>query len=272
MKSIYNENRYLNGDIEVLTIFEKSSEEYEKNKEKSLEENKDLIDNYNIYLDCIVDELLKYNLDSSLDYSVALGYLINKGYLSEDLVFNAKESDKEILGKLGISILLGSGCCRNICDMQEDIFKRLNINIMPYYCFQGFSLFNRGIDMPANHIINIVEYKNNLYGTDLYNRSILYHFKSPFVMKSISSTHDESLRYKPYYELMIDGKKLEDVKKKIEMFNSYSKVKPISYFEYEMCIRNEIEELLFTKQDKLKEFNNKTKVLRKDIINKMNSK
>ena len=272
MKSIYNENRYLNGDNEALTIFGKSCEEYKNKKEKSLEENKELIDNYNLYLDCIVDELLKYNLDSSIDYSIALGYLINKGYLSEDLVFNAKETDKEILGKLGITILLGSGCCRNICDMHDDIFKRLNIDIMPYYCFQGIDLFNRGKDMPANHIINLIEYNNNLYGIDLYNSSILYHFKSPFVMKSISSTHDESLRYKPYYELMIDGKSLDEVKKKIEMFNNYSKVKPISYFEYEMDIKNEIEELLFSNQNKLKEFNNKTKVLRKDIIKRMNSK
>ena len=272
MKSIYNENRYLNGDRGALIIFDKCREEYKKKKEQSLEDNKELIDNYNIYLDCIVDELLKYNLDSSLDYSIALGYLINKGYLSEDLVFNAKESDKEILGKLGISILLGNGCCRNICDMQDDIFKRLNIDIMPFYCFQGIDLFNRGKDMPANHIINLVEYNNNLYGTDLYNSSILYHFKGPFIMKSISSTHDESLRYKPYYEMMLDGKSLDEVKKKIEMFRNYSKIKPISYFEYEMGIKNEIEELLFSNQDKLKDFNNKTKILIKDIIKRINSK
>ena len=71
------------------------------------------------------------------DYSIALGYLINKGYLSEGLKFDSKETDKEILGKPGISILQGSGCCRNICDMQKDIFERL-FNLTFIECVDHF--------------------------------------------------------------------------------------------------------------------------------------
>ena len=110
MKSVYNEKRYLNDDIEAYKYFEQCRKNYSKNQEESLEKNKDIIKYYDIYLDYIADELLKLKLKSSLDYSIALGYLINKGYLSEELKFDSEVTDKEIIGKLGISILQGSGC------------------------------------------------------------------------------------------------------------------------------------------------------------------
>ena len=269
MKSIYNEQRYLY-DIEALEFFEQGRDTYKKYVVDSLEKNKDIIKDYNTYLDCIVDELLKYKLDSSLDYSIALGYLINKGYLSEGLIFDSNETDKEILGKLGISILHGSGCCRNICDMQKDIFERLNIDIIPFYCFQGNDFFNRGLNKKANHIINLVEYDNNLYGIDLYNNSLLYSFKNSYIMKSISSVKDTRLRYKPYYEIILDGKKFDNIKEEIKAFESYSKEKTISSFQYEMGLKDEIENILFNNKDQLERFNNKTKTLRRDIISKMN--
>ena len=269
MKSIYNEQRYLY-DIEALEFFEQGRDTYKKYVEDSLEKNKDIIKDYNTYLDYIVDELLKYKLESSLDYSIALGYLINKGYLSEGLIFDSNETEKEILGKLGISILHGSGCCRNICDMQKDIFERLNIDIIPFYCFQGNDFFNRGLNKPANHIINLVEYDNNLYGIDLYNDSLLYSFKNSYIMKSISSVKDTRLRHKPYYEIIIDGKTLDNIKEEIKAFESYSKEKTISSFQYEMGLKDGIENILFNNKDQLERFNNKTKTLRRDIISKMN--
>ena len=269
MKSIYNEKRYLY-DIEALEFFVQERDTYKKYVEDSLEKNKDIISKYDIYLDYIVDELLKYNLHSSIDYSIALGYLINKGYLSEGLKFDSKETDKEILGKPGISILQGSGCCRNICDMQKDIFEKLNIDIIPFYCFQGNDFFNRGLNQKANHIINLVEYNNNLYGIDLYNDSLLYSFKHSYIMKSISSVKDTRLRYKPYCEIIIDGKTLDNIKEEIKAFESYSKEKKINSFLYEMRLKNEIERILFNNKDQLERFNNKTKTLRRDIISKMN--
>ena len=269
MKSVYNEKRYLNDDIEAYKYFEQCRKNYSKNQEESLEKNKDIIKYYDIYLDYIADELLKLKLKSSLDYSIALGYLINKGYLSEELNFDSEVTDKEIIGKLGISILQGSGCCRNICDMQKDIFDRLNIIIIPFYCYQGFD-FNKGLNKQANHIINLVEYNNNLYGIDLYNDSLLYHFKKPFIMKSISSEVDSKLRYKPYYEIVIDGRNIEEIKDRVKKFEMYSKEKPINYFEYEMGIRYEVENILFENKNELNDFHNKTKLLRKNIISRMN--
>ena len=268
MKSIYNEKRYLDGDIDSLKYFEKRRKIYNNDKEKSLELNKDVIKYYDIYIDYIVEELLKLDLDSSIDYSVALGYLINKGYLSEGFNFESKVSNNEIIGKLGVSILLGSGCCRNISAMHEDVFKKLNIDIIPFYCYQGTG-FLKGLNKEANHIINLVDYKNNLYGIDLYNDSLLYHFKNSFIMKSLSSEMDAKIRYKPYYEMIFDNKDLDKIKERIKLFNDCSKKDHISYFQYEMGIRYEIENYLFEKKDELNDFHNKTKLLRKNIISRI---
>lgn len=269
MKSVFNEKRYLNGDVETTEYFEQSRKSYKEKVDKSLEKNKDVIKDYSTYLDCIIEELLKFKLDSSLDYSIALGYLINKGYLSEGLKFDSKQNDKEILGKLGISILQGSGCCRNICDMQKDIFEKLNFNIIPFYCYQGNNFLDRGLNKEANHIINLIKYNDCLYGIDLYNGCVLYHFNDSFTMKSISTNHDEKLRYKPYCELIIEEKSIEEIKEKIKLFDRYSRVIPINSFVYEMIIRNEIESLLYENRNELNVFHNKTKILRKDIIQKI---
>ena len=272
MKSVYNEQRYLNDDFSALMYFEKGREAYKKNEENSLEKNKDIIKYYDIYLDYIADELLKHNFRSSLDYSIALGYLIRKGYLSEGLEFNSKVPDKEITGKLGINIVQGNGCCRNITGIHKDIFDRLNINIIPFYCYQGIDIFNNGLNEEANHIINLVEYDNNMYGIDIYNNNLLFHFKNPFIMRSISNYRDEKLRYKPYYELIVDGKTIDDIKDKIKLFDNYSKEKAISSIEYEIDIEFEIENYLFARQDRLNNFHEKTKSLRKNIISRINIK
>ena len=270
MKSIFNEKRYLKGNLEDIKYFEECRTQYRNNKEQSFEKNKDIFKYYDIYLEYIADLLIKLRLNSSIDYSVALGYLIKKGYLSDGLKFSLEESDKEINGKLGISIVQGSGCCRNICDIQSDIFNILNINIIPFYCYQGNDFF-MGLNKKANHIINLVEYKNNMYGIDLYNDRLLYSFKNSYIMKSISSEHDSKIRYKPYYEIIIDGRTIDDIRERIKLFNEYSREKAISYFEYEMGIKYEIDNHLFEKKDELNEFHNKTKLLRKNIISRMNS-
>lgn len=88
-------------------------------------------------------------------------------------------------------------------------------------------------------------------------------------MKNISSEQDELLRYKPYCEIVIDGKSIEDIHDRIQLFDKYSKEKPINSFEYEMIIRDDIETQLFENREEIKNFNNKTKVLRRSIINKM---
>ena len=99
-------------------------------KEKSLEKYRELIDYYNIFLDYIIEELLKFDLNTSLDYSIALSYLIKNGFLSNEFVFNPEETDKEIFGKLGVNIIVGNGCCRNISSLHQDVFDKLGFNII----------------------------------------------------------------------------------------------------------------------------------------------
>ena len=145
MQSLYNEDRYLNNDIESLEYFEERRKKYQLDLITSLEKNREVIKLYDTYLDCIVEELLKYNITNPLSYSLALGYIIKNGILSDDF-FEPKETDDEIIGKLGISIVLGKGCCRNVCDMHQDIFKRLNIDTIPFYCNYEKFIFTNNLN------------------------------------------------------------------------------------------------------------------------------
>ena len=272
MKNIINEKRYLQNDLESISYFNECRKKAEEEIAKSLEENKEAIYLYEKYLDYVTEELLFYNFKNALEYSIALGYLIKKGYLSENIEFKFQESSKEISCKYGISILSGGGCCRNFSDIHEDICKRLSINIIPFYCYEGKNFLDTGLNKPANHIINIIPFDNNLYGIDLFNNLLLYGFKNAFIMKSISTNHDCLLRYKPYYDIILNKKSLSDLKERIKEFEQYTKIRTISSFQYESVIRSSVEEILFNNMNRLVRFNDKTHTLRKEIISKIKHK
>lgn len=266
-KSYFNDFNFLCEDKETMDFHNIVKNKYKKSIEESIEENKNIIYDYDRYIELIADELMKFKFNSSLDYSVALGYLIDKGYLSDKLNYKTEVAKNEILAKLGISILLGSGCCRNVSDMHKDVFNKLDINSNPFYCYQGVNFFNKGENKEANHVINLVNYEDNLYGIDLNNSCLLYHFVNPFIMSSISSVHSEKLRYKPYYDYVFDDKTINEIEDKIVLYKDCSKKKKISFFEYEMEIKDRVENVLFENRSELIDFHNKTKTLRKKIIN-----
>ena len=271
MKSIFNEDRYLSGDKESLELFLERRDIYLRKVNNSKDRYNRAINYYDSFLDTISDELLKLDLDNSLEYSIALNYLIENGYLSDNHSFESKVSDFEVLGKLGMSVIWGSGCCRNISEMHKEVFERLDLKIIPFYCYEGNDLFKRGKKRQANHVINLVEYRDNLYGIDLYNHSMLYHFKNPFVLKSIASYYSGTLRYKPYYEIIMDGRSIDDIKRRVNEFSNYSKNDFISYLEYEDDIKYEVKKKMEDSCGELSNYYDKTKMLKKRIIAEVRS-
>ena len=265
MDSIFNENRYFNNDEEANIYLLNKRNEYLGIKAYEEEKYRDSLFYYDIFLDEIAYLLEKGNYKSSLEYSIALGFLIDNGYLSDNFTFEAGVSDKELTSKYGISIVSGRGCCRNIVDVHRDIFDRLNIDILPFYCYQGISFLSKPINKPANHVISLIGYNDNMYGIDLYNNSLLYYFKEPFVMNSISTYYNGSLRYKPYYEYILDGTSLEELKKRASIFSKYVG-KRISSMEYEDEIKFEVFKNLQNNEASLDRFFDKNKVLKKEII------
>ena len=88
-------------------------------------------------------------------------------------------------------------------------------------------------------------------------------------MSSISSVHSEKLRYKPYYDYVLDNKTMNEIEEKINLYEDCSKKKNISSFEYEMEIKDRVENVLFENRSELLDFHEKTKILRKEIIRKI---
>lgn len=263
MKSIFNEKRYLNEDDESLEEFRLLREEYLEEKAKDLKKYRKTINRYDTFLDELASELEKYNLTSPLECSVFLNYILDSGYLSNDCTFKHRESNKEVTGKLGINVVLGEGCCRNISDFHRDIFNKLKLTSMPFYCYQGRG---RGINKCANHVINLIEYKDNIYGIDLHNQSRLYYFKKPLVMNLISTFDNGKLTYKPYCGLIMDGDSLETIKSNIKTFEECSKKKTIGAIVYECDVKYFAKEMLKRKRKDLIQFDEKTKKLKKEIV------
>ena len=266
MKSLFNEDRYLNDDKESLEFFLRERNIYLKKVQNSRDKYGKAINYYDTFLDVVCAELLKLDLDNSLEYSIALNYLIDKGYLSDNNLFESRVSDFEVLSKLGMSIIWGSGCCRNTSDMHKDVFDKLELKTIPFYCYLGNDFLGRGKNNCANHVINLVEYNDNLYGVDLYNNCIIYHFKNPFIIKSISSYYNDTLRYKPYYEIIADGRELDDIRSRINEFSDYSTRGAISSLEYESDIKYNVKKKLQANESELANCFEKTKVLKKQII------
>ncbi len=267
MKSIFNEQRYLNGDTEALEAIYELQKAHLEEELEDMEKYRETIIYYELFLDEVVDELLKYDLNNSLEYSIALSYLLDHGYLSNDCTFKHKVSNQEITGKLGINIVLGKGCCRNISDFHKDIFNKLQLSIQPFYCFQGI---RKGTNRGANHIVNLVDYKDNKYAIDLHNYCFLYHFKKPFVMEPVSIVNKDKLLYKPYYGIILGETDLDTIKENIKKFEEYSKIKPISSFEYGDDIKHRTKELMRSNKSNFEKFDSKTKVLKRKIASSMN--
>lgn len=266
MKNYYNEKRYLNNDIEALNHIKEDSIKYLENINEELDRYNEIKDDYKLFIEEVIDELLSYNLSNSLEYSIVLNYLIDNGYLSIDNLFIHKDTNKELKSLLGISIITGEGCCRNISSIHKDIFDKLSLYDKLFYCYQGFG---NGHNKHANHVINLIHYDNNIYGIDLHNKSNLYYFKDSMKMKLISEYNSDTLTYKPYYELIVNESNIDTIKETINSFNDYSKRNSLSSLEYDE-IKYDIISNMNNKSNELDTFSNKTKTIKKIINSKIN--
>ncbi len=177
--NIFDEKKYLNKDP-------KSLEELYKIREKfslfhSIEKIKygDLLKEYNKFLRIFSEFLKTLDFNNSLEYGIAISYLIHNRYLCYDKDFKHEENKNEIDARYGLTILKGYGCCRNFSDITRDMMMLLDYFVKNLYCYQGNIYQVRNYRRKsANHVINLIEYDGVKYGIDLYNGCLLYHFKS----------------------------------------------------------------------------------------------
>lgn len=269
-KNVYDEKVYLSKDEEALDTFYKKRECYALLCDIEREKNNELIKEYNRYLLVSSKFLKSLDLNNSLEYCVAISYLIHKGYFSLDKEFSSVESRGEINSRYGTTIVRGNGCCRNFSDMTFDLMRLMDFFVKELYCYQpNLSLPKSARLKSANHVINVVEFEGVKYGFDLYNGPKLFSFKNPFVLKEISTFDSSMLRNKPYYEIIVDGLSIDDILRELEEYRIESKKQTISPYEYERDILFKTREYLTSQKSMLEDFHESTNEMKLSIAKKL---
>ena len=268
MKNIYDEKIYLKGDKEALDRFESDCNVYKYIKENEKIKYESLLNKYYLLLDEIVNLLKLLELNNSIEYSLALSYLIENNYLSYKEFDYNKEKHNEITTVPGLTIINGSGCCRHFTDIQKSIFDKLDIFCKKFYCYESEIKYNN--KLRANHIVNLISYNNLMYGIDLYNYNSLYKFTGKYYMKAINDV-SVYLTYKPYFEMIIEESNLDLINDYIKYFKKIANDDYISYLEYNDNIKYNINNYLKNNSNKMIEFSNDTLELKKDISNELDN-
>jgi len=268
----FDEDNYLDGNPLCIRYFEESYRDNTKKWEKEKTEFASVLYNYDQLVEIVANFIRNLGYKNAIDCSMIISYLVNNGFLSNEMNMESKSPnpDEEISSSLGTSIIRGEGCCRNYTQIHQDIFNKLGESLNKLYCYQGNNAFNKARKSPANHVIGLIEHEDNLYGIDLYNGDRLYCFKNGLVLKEISITDSCVLRYKPYYDIAAAGLTLDEVNEKIKRFKTYSEKRSINPFDFQDDIRFRIKRRLRRKEDSMYELHEKTKVLKKDIVEEMN--
>ncbi len=233
--SIYNEASYLSGDQDVIEEFHQDFLEDQERIEKEKIKFANVLKNYDELITRTAKFLRSLGYKSSIDCSLLLSYMIRDGILSNNQVFTADEQKytQEILANLGTTIVVGNGCCRNHAKMHADVFNALGLYTKDFYCFLGASARSGAINSQCNHVINLINYNNQLYGIDLYNSNRLFRFRNPFVMIEITNRDKQYLRYKPYKELEEGTSDIYKIVEQLDIFRRSSQTRSINASEYE---------------------------------------
>ncbi len=207
--------------------------------------------------------------NNSLEYGIAISYLIHNGYLCYDKDFKHEENKNEIDARYGLTILKGYGCCRNFSDITRDMMMLLDYFVKNLYCYQGNIYQVRNYRRKsANHVINLIEYDGVKYGMDLFNGCILYRFKNPIILESISETSCLRLANKPYYEIIRGENDIDDILKEIEDYSNEAKksvISPLEYGEIKAAVTNSLN----IRKNDLDGFHNETREMKKKIVRMM---
>ena len=266
--SIFNEDNYLNGNKENLRFF---AENYQDRLERcEIEKNKfaNILNNYDEFITMVAKYLKQIGLKNPLEYSMFIKLLIDKGYLSQNLLLEKKgpKENQEITSSLGTSIIIGNGCCRHYTKMHQDIFNKLDLPFFMFYCYQGETPYPSIKDEEANHVISLIPYDEQVYGLEIYSGYRLFGFKDPFTLEEISTKTHYTLRYKPYFELIMGESTIPHIKRRLNAFelvaDRYSiepkewehkkeQMKKKIFFLNECCIPYEIHEATEVLKDEI---------------------
>lgn len=274
MANIFDEDVYLKGCHESMKVFVGEYLDRQKTKKQEQELFSSTLEKYDLFITKVAELIKSLGYHTSIECSLILSYLINKGLLSKDLLFTpeAMPQANEIETRFGTTIIRGNGCCRNYSALHEDIWKKLDFFVKQFYCFEPGIFFRSPHIAQANHVISLIEYNDNYYGIDLYNNANLFRFTKALVLRNISSVFSYKLYYKPYYEIITGDSNLEEIKRNISEYQKCSKKTILNPLAYEYELKPAIKQAMDREWDTLVGFHEQTNPLKKEIVEEIEEK
>lgn len=212
-----DESLYLNDDgIYMRELIKLNHDEYLQ--DEYFENNKYafLINLYKKYISKVSDLVHELEIKNNQISTIQIiSHLLLNGVFSYNGIFEKGRGIKDILiTRNGLNVIDGIGCCRNVSAFIKDI-----TGIEEFPCVISYiSEKHLARDREVNHTINLIYYKGIPYGFDAYNNGNLYKMISEFEMVPFNENLKFYAYYKPYYDMIYNGKSLLDVKQSLEYY------------------------------------------------------
>ena len=266
----YDEGYYLNpnGDNKTLIAINK------RNMERKLDivENeilyKENIRAYYEYINLIAYMVRVLSLpNNSICQSIVLNMLINNGLFSYEGEFKYKEYFREVKGFPGLNVVLGEGSMQHVAGFNHDVLSHNKLMSDVLYGYLTPSSRTDVENKKANAAINLIEYKNNLYGFDS-KHEILFSFKDRMRMDDVFGTDMASIYYKPYMDMINGNLSIGKIHSMMQVYEALINKPVISKEEYEFIL-NYAKLEVGRNKELFDEFKNSSKKYIKRITNQI---
>lgn len=221
----YDERYYLSR----FGVTERKLLEYWKEKNRcdneiEIKDNLSLISDYDSYIKLVWELINEISLDNSISKGLLISVLLQAGVFSYD-EFKYGNVDDVLNSRLGLNVINGVACCRNVSNFMTDIFK-VNGEFCENLTVTRLDKKNRrkATREMANHMINLINYKGVLYGFDALNGfGLLYYFVNSFELLPIDSKEQSFMYYKPYIDYVYNYLTFDELKNRLLLFSENGK-------------------------------------------------
>lgn len=274
MKKYYNEDKYFlpNPDSDITSMLKSRINDYNKQVNIEVDKYRDLLFDYDQFITKVSYLLLELNVPKNgLSYAIVMSKLLNDGYFSLGSFEYKTLLKNELAADNGINVVEGRGCCRNTTDFCSDVLEKLGESNGKFYCYDsGFKSKTLAKINQARHVINLVKYKDNLYGYDITN-DLACRFINKWQLKGMSEYSNMYFTYKPYCAYLIDNIGYSQANDMLREFDKAANKKSIDIYELKE-MKSKLLNMLKDNTSTLNEFNKNTLDLKMEICNKLKEK
>ena len=227
---------------------------------------KDNIEAYKEYLEKIAFLVKTLSVpNNSISSSVIVRNLVDAGTFSQNMDFSFRDDLEQIKGFEDMSIIKGLGSDKNICLFNAKILHSLNQMSDVFY---AHSAFKDDLDyIYGKRIINLIEFKDNLYGYDSVKDS-LYCFIHDGVMMEMFKKRPNYLMYDWYSDILYNDASYESTVALKDLYDKYKNRRLISLDDYQ-GIHKLANGVTYDSPLLMKDFNNSTKKYIRRITDNM---